>query len=243
MLALSDVHTYYGKSHILHGVSLEVARGEVVGLLGRNGVGKSTTMRSIMGLTPPQSGRVTFRGTDITGWEPYRVARAGIGFVPEDRRAQGLHLDSSVADNLAIVWLRAWSRTDRRLRTVRAQRAVDRFAIRCRDIDTPVGDLSGGNQQKVLLARALARQPRVLLLDEPTRGVDIGAKHEIYRFVGGLVEDGVAVLLASSDLLELIGLCDRILVLHDGAIVADVPRSAATEERIAALAGGAEVSR
>ncbi|GAA3191079.1 sugar ABC transporter ATP-binding protein [Dactylosporangium siamense] len=223
-------------------VDLTVHAGEVVGLAGLVGAGRSELLESIAGVRPREQGFVTVAGTEVESGSPRSAMRAGIGFVPEDRRAQGLHLDAGIADNLAIVWLSTFGRTDRHLRDLRANRAVNRFKIRCRDIEAPVSHLSGGNQQKVLLAKAVARHPRILLLDEPTRGVDVGAKHEIYTFIGELVTGGIGVLIASSDLLELIGLCDRVLVLHDGAVAGELPRSRATEERIALLSAGGKVT-
>lgn len=238
VLAMSNVTT----SRNQQPVNLLVRAGEIVGLAGLVGSGRTELLEGIAGARPRTSGFVTVAGVEVPKNSPTAAVRAGIGFVPEDRRVQGLHLSAGVADNLSMVWLRALQRINRHLHELRAHRAIQRFNIRTPTIHTPVGDLSGGNQQKVLIARALAHHPKVLLLDEPTRGVDVGAKHEIYRFIADLVQGGVGVLLASSDLLELLGLCDRILVLYEGAFVGELQRGFASEERIALLATGGKVN-
>ena len=172
------------------------------------------------------------------GGGPRGAIAAGIALVPEDRYTQALVRHASVADNLALAGHRLTGRTHRRREWQRAAEAIARYGVRCAGGAAPVGSLSGGNAQKLVLARALDQQPRVLLLDEPTRGVDVGARAEIYRLIGEMAEQGVAVLLASSDLLELLGVCDRIVVLHDGEVAGELPRERATEEAIAYLSLG-----
>jgi ribose transport system ATP-binding protein len=156
----------------------------------------------------------------------------------------GLILHASVRENLALSRSRPLGLVSRRDEQARAADAVARFGIRCADTDSRISTLSGGNQQKVVVARCILRNPRVLLLDEPTRGVDVGARAEIYRIVADMAASGVAVLIASSDLGELLGLCDRIIVLHEGAVAGELPGTEGTEERICLLSGGGtEVDR
>ncbi len=222
---------------------LDVHAGEIVGVAGLVGSGRSELLETVAGARRPRAGRVLVDDRAVPPADPRAAARRGIALVPEDRRAQALLLRHGVAANLALAEHRLAGRASRSRERVRARRAIDALRIRCAGPDAPVGSLSGGNQQKVVLARALAGEPRVLLLDEPTRGVDVGAKEDIYRFVTAAVTRGVAVLMASSDLLELVGLADRVLVLHDGRAAGTVPRAAVTEERLALLAAGGEEGR
>ena len=163
---------------------------------------------------------------------------AGVCLVPEDRWAQGLLRSQSIVANHSLSRYSMLSVTKRRLERRDARRDLARFKIKSPSIDTPVGQLSGGNAQKVVLARVIDRHPRVLLLDEPTRGVDIGAKAEIYAIINQMVAVDVSIVIASSDLLELIGLCDRIVVLCEGSIAGELQRGEATEETIALLSAG-----
>ena len=166
MLSLRDVHTYYGKSHILHGVSLEVGPGEVVGLLGRNGVGKSTTLKSVMGLAPPASGHVSFEGRDITGLAPHHLARLGIAWVPEDRRIFRL---LSVMENLRTGLDRTGVDDARRAKLL--DKVYAAFPVLRDRRDQAGGTLSGGEQQMLAIARAMMLEPKIILLDEPTEGL------------------------------------------------------------------------
>jgi ABC-type sugar transport system ATPase subunit len=179
----------------------------------------------------------------IAPQRPREAIAAGMGFVPEDRRRQGLAPDQSIRINAAMVLTGA-----RPLAGFAASGAEDRIvsllyerlALKAPSPKAPVRTLSGGNQQKIVLGRWLARQPRVLLLDEPTRGIDVGTKREIYDVIHALAEAGTAILLVSSELPELLGLCDRILVLRDGVFVREFPRRASEEELVAAMAGAVE---
>jgi len=161
--------------------------------------------------------------------------------VPEDRHRQGLVLGASLSDNITVGSWRALRRTHRRADRRAAGELVARLRIRTPGVDAPASALSGGNQQKVVVARCLTQRPSVLLLDEPTRGIDIGAKHELYELLGDLLEQGVAIILASSELGEILGLADRVLVLHDRCVIAELPREEATQERIALLSAGGGV--
>jgi branched-chain amino acid transport system ATP-binding protein len=191
---------------VLFGVSIEVHAGECVCLLGRNGVGKSTTMRSIMGLTPPQSGRVAFKGTDITGWEPYRVARAGIGFVPEDRR---IFADLTVWENLDVAQRGgAWT----------AGRVFDLFPTLRQLTGRNGGYLSGGEQQMLTIARTLMGSPDLLLLDEPSEGLAPLVVDHLGEQIARLKAEGLTILLAEQNTDFSLRLADRVYVLEKGAI-------------------------
>jgi len=211
LLKVEDIHTYYGKSHILDGISLEVGSGEVVGLLGRNGVGKSTTMRSIMGLTPPASGRVLWKGTQIAGWRPDRVARAGIGFVPEDRRVFG---ELTVLENLDVA-RRAAGRLGRW--TVGGVCALFPRLVELRD--RRAGLLSGGEQQMLTIARTLMGNPELLLLDEPSEGLAPLVVENLLEQVRRLKQQGLTILLAEQGVEFSLSLADRVYVLEKGAVV------------------------
>jgi branched-chain amino acid transport system ATP-binding protein len=210
LLEVHDVHTAYGLSRVLFGVSLEVSAGECVCLLGRNGVGKSTTMRSIMGLTPPQAGRIVLNGVDITGWPPYRVARAGIGFVPEDRR---IFADLTVWENLDVA---------RRSAPADGGFTVERvFALfpKLRELTSRNGGyLSGGEQQMLTIARTLMGNPALLLLDEPSEGLAPIVVDHLREQIARLKGEGLTILLAEQNTEFSLSLADRVYVLEKGSI-------------------------
>jgi len=220
-------------------VSLTVRAGEVVGLAGLVGAGRTEVLRAIFGADTYDSGTVTVRDTRVPRHHVHAAIGAGLGLVPEDRKAQGLVLGASVAENLGLVSLRSATRAglvDRaRLRTL-ARDAVKDLSIRTPSIGALVKNLSGGNQQKVVMGKWLAADPAVLLLDEPTRGVDVGAKVEIYQLVNKLTASGRGVLLVSSDLPEVLGMCDRILVMAQGRLVGELTHAEATQDAVMALA-------
>jgi len=168
--------------------------------------------------------------------------RAGIALIPEDRHKQGLNLQATVRDNILMGSWRLLATEPRRERRLSLE-AVERLRIRTAGLDASIRSLSGGNQQKVVVARCLGRRPRVLLLDEPTRGIDVGAKEEFFQLIGSMLADGMAILLVASELLEVLGLADRVLVMHERRIVGELGRETATEERIAYLAAGGEAAR
>jgi ABC-type sugar transport system ATPase subunit len=221
-----------------HPVSVTVRAGEIVGVAGLVGAGRSELLETVAGARRARGGAILVDGAPVRIRRPRQAQQAGIVLVPEDRFSQGLSRAHSVRDNLATPWLRALARSSRSRDQARAAAAVRDYRIRCPDVHAPAGSLSGGNAQKVVLARAFQLAPKVLLLDEPTRGVDIGARSDIYSFLGGLAAQGTAILLASSDLLELLGLADRIVVLAEGRIAGELNRDSATEEAIALLALG-----
>jgi ABC-type sugar transport system ATPase subunit len=226
---------------VVRGVDLVLHRGEVLGLAGLLGAGRSETARLIAGADRPTGGTMTLFGAPFAPRDPAAAMAAGIAFLPEDRKTEGLVLTLSVAENIALPNLdrlaRAGLVAPARVAAL-ARDWIARLGVRTAGPDLPVGALSGGNQQKVALARWLARSPRVVLLDEPTRGVDVGAKAEIHARIRALAADGVAVLVISSELPELLALCDRIAVMAQGRIAGEMPAGMASEEALLALALG-----
>jgi ABC-type sugar transport system ATPase subunit len=219
-------------------VSLLVRRGEIVGLGGLVGSGRSELLESIAGVRRRLAGDVWIGGQPAPRGSVDAALRLGVSFLGEDRHRMGLILHASVRENLELARRRAIGPVSRRAERARTRETVANFGIKCGDAESRVSTLSGGNQQKLVVARCIRRDPGVLLLDEPTRGVDVGARAEIYRIVVDLAAAGTAVLVASSDLGELIGLCDRIVVLHEGAVAGELREAEATEERICLLSGG-----
>jgi len=209
ILAVEDIHTAYGLSRVLFGVSLRVAPGECVCLLGRNGVGKTTTMRSIMGLTPPSSGRVVWKGRDIRRAAPFRAAALGIGFVPEDRR---IFADLTVWENLDVAARRA--RPD----GFTTERVFDLFPALRQLRDRAGGFLSGGEQQMLTIARTLMGNPELLLLDEPSEGLAPLVVDHLQEQIARLRSDGLTILLAEQNVDFSLNLADRVYVLEKGHI-------------------------
>jgi rhamnose transport system ATP-binding protein len=223
-------------------VSLTVRAGEIVAVAGLVGSGQTELLETIYGARRSRGGTVWVDGKTVRRTSPRAALAAGIALVPEERHEQGLNLHASVHDNVAMgSWglLTARSRRARR----KSLEAVERLRIRTVGIDAPIRSLSGGNQQKVVIARYLLRRPRVLLLDEPTRGIDVGAKEEIFQLIGSMLEDGMAILFVSTEMLEALGLADRVIVLHEGRVAGVLDRSEATEERVAFLSGGGVEAR
>jgi len=223
------------------GIDLTVRAGEIVGLAGLMGAGRTELMDTLFGAGPPgtRHGTVTLGGEPLEPRSPKEAIAAGVGYVPEDRRGAGLVMVGSVGSNISLAALRDVATAGvvrrRRERTAVSQ-SVEDLRIKTSSAATGVGTLSGGNQQKVVFARHLLHHPRLLLLDEPTRGVDVGAKAEIYRLLADLAAQGMAVLVASSELPELLGLCDRIVVLRVGRVAAELDGATATQESILAAA-------
>lgn len=219
--------------------TFKVHAGEVVGLAGLVGAGRTELARLIFGADPKRSGRVLLEGQEVNIREPLTAIRLGIGYVPEDRKGQGLFLQLSALANTSMNVLRRHSRAGvvehGALRKL-TQEAIARLNIRVPGPDGIVGGLSGGNQQKVLLARWLEIHPRLLILDEPTRGVDVGAKSEIYRIINDLASQGVAILVISSELPEVIGICDRVVVMREGVITGECRGEDVNQETIMTLA-------
>jgi L-arabinose transport system ATP-binding protein len=223
----------------LHDVSFEVHRGEVVGLAGLVGAGRTELAKALFGSDRITSGHISVEGRRIRPRAPRDAIAAGIGFAPEDRKAEALLLIRSVRENISLCILdrlRRWRFISRSRERAEVTELAAALQVKTPSIEQEVGTLSGGNQQKVVLARWLARRPKVLILDEPTRGIDVGAKAEIYRLIEQLAADGIAVLFISSELPEILGVSDRILVIRSGRIVGILPARGATEEAILRLA-------
>jgi rhamnose transport system ATP-binding protein len=222
-------------------VSFEVRRGEIVALAGLVGAGRSEVARAVFGVDRRDAGRVEAGGRALPAASPSAAMSAGIALVPEDRRQQGLVMELSIERNIGLTQLRAMRRGPLISRRIERDRAADwalRLRLKFARLADAVGVLSGGNQQKVVLAKWLATEPTVLIVDEPTRGIDVGTKAEVHRLLSELAAEGLAVLMISSELPEVLGMADRILVMHEGRLVAEIPRAAATEEKIMAAAAG-----
>jgi branched-chain amino acid transport system ATP-binding protein len=207
VLSVKGIHTYYGLSHILYDVSLEVSKGEIVGLLGRNGAGKSTTMRSISGLTPPRQGTITFHGESLAGKQAYRLVRQGIAYVPDDRR---VFADLSVDDNLEITYGRnaQWSK----------DRVYDLFPALREIKDRRSGNLSGGEQQMLTIGRSLMTAPELLLLDEPTEGLAPLIVRDLEQQILRLRDAGISILLSEQNIKSAMKLIERAYVIDNGRI-------------------------
>ncbi|MDP9801052.1 ribose transport system ATP-binding protein [Arcanobacterium wilhelmae] len=220
-------------------ISLEVRRGEIFGLAGLQGAGRTETLRAIAGADPSTSGHVYVAGKEIDNRTPAAAVAAGIGYLSEDRKRFGLLLDQTISENIALASLSKWrrgARLDDAAAARAAATAMDRLAIKAPGPQTRVQTLSGGNQQKVLLARWLARGLDVLLVDEPTRGIDVGAKEEIYALLEELAAAGLTIIVASSEIPELLRLAHRIGVMCEGRLAGTLTNTEATEENIMALA-------
>jgi ribose transport system ATP-binding protein len=222
-------------------VNFSLHTGEIVGLTGLVGAGRTEVARAIFGADAIDAGQISLGGQSVTISSPRDAIQRGIGLLTEDRKNQGLVLGMSVAENTTLANLKALS--GRFLMNRGQERSVTQGYIDELHIKTPgsgqmVQNLSGGNQQKVVLAKWLFTKSRVLIFDEPTRGIDVGAKVEIYKLMNELVRQGVAILVISSELPEILGMCDRILVMHEGRIAGELPRETATQERIMELATG-----
>ena len=227
-LTAKDLHTYYGKSHILHGVSLEVIEGRITALLGRNGAGKTTTLRTLMGLTPARRGRVEVFGADVTHWPTYRIAGAGVGYVPEGRK---IFSNLSVDENLRVPVERPGPWTIPRIYEL-FPRLAERKQNRGRQ-------LSGGEQEMLSIARALLINPRLLILDEPSQGLAPLIVRDVFRIVAQMRAEGISVLLVEQNARMSLEIADYAYVLDDGAIAysGSARELAADEARVRALTG------
>jgi ABC-type sugar transport system ATPase subunit len=227
------------------GVNFEVRHGEILGIAGLVGSGRSEMARAIFGIDPVQSGRIAVNGREVEINGPRDALDAGIVLVPEDRKLQGLVLSQSVTFNTALPWLKDWITgfmpNERKRREI-VERAIRTFGIKVADPGQTIDSLSGGNQQKLLVGRWMEHPPKVLILDEPTRGVDVGAREEIFDIIGSLVEGGMAVVLISSDLGEVLNLSNRIAVYRDGRILDTAEADRFTLENIMQLLTGAQAA-
>lgn len=221
--------------HTLSNVTVSARSGNVLGVAGLAGSGRSELLKIIAGAERAQAGRVVLGGVDVTALSLARTMTAGIALVPEERRSQGLVMAESIQTNIALPNLKSISRFGVALRSREqavASRRASELQIKAASVRQPVNELSGGNQQKVVLAKFLERAPSVLLLDEPTRGIDIGTKAEIYLLIRRLTEAGVAVIIVSSEIPELLGIADEIAVLHEGHLTGTVEAEASSNESI-----------
>jgi len=228
VLAAEDLHTFYGKSHILHGVSLEVREGEIVTLLGRNGAGKTTTLRSLVGLTPPRNGVVRIFGHTTTAWPPYRIAALGVGYVPEGRH---IFSNLTVEENLKVPLERPGPWTIARIHAL-FPRLAERRGNKGRQ-------LSGGEQEMLAIARALILNPKLLILDEPSQGLAPLIVREVFKVVTSAREEGISILLVEQNVRAATEIADRAYVLDDGRVVFSgaAGEFANDEVRVRALAG------
>jgi ribose transport system ATP-binding protein len=243
VLAVRELRT---SAHPTQAISLEVRAGEIVGIAGLVGAGRTELLTTLFGITPAVAGSIAVTGRAIAPRSPVEAISAGLALVPEDRKQQGLVLEMAVRENLSLVSLWPESRAgfidfarERRL----AAEMIPALAIKTPGDRQAVQFLSGGNQQKVVLAKWLALKPKVLLLDEPTRGIDVGAKAEIYDLVHRLAGEGLGVLFVSSEMEEILSLADRALVMHEGRLAGGLSRSALTEENVMRLAAVGDAER
>ncbi|WP_245928903.1 sugar ABC transporter ATP-binding protein [Murinocardiopsis flavida] len=230
-----------GRRGVFSGVGFTVRAGEVVALAGLVGAGRSEVVRAVFGIDRYDSGTVAVNGRPLPPNRPAAAMAAGVGLVPEDRRQQGLVMELSVERNATLTRRWALSRFGLLRRGAEASAAagwLGRLRVKAGDTAAPVATLSGGNQQKVVLAKWLAGEPAVLIVDEPTRGIDVGTKAEVHRLLSELAGQGIAVLMVSSELPEVLGMADRVLVMHEGRITAELHRDDATEEAVMFAATG-----
>jgi len=251
--SIADIHHYAPRPHgppalevegllgpgLVAPADLSVAQGEVVGIFGLVGAGRTELLRLIYGATPSTAGRISVHGTPVRVRSPAAAIRHGIAFTPEDRKQEGIVPLRSVRENINLSIRRVLAKGGvirARLEQQNAEQHVQRLRIQATSLEQLARDLSGGNQQKVLLARSLSGRVKVVLLDEPTRGIDVGAKSEIYGLIAELARQGLGVVVASSELPEVLGIADRLVVMRQGEVVASLLRAEATEERLLKLA-------
>jgi rhamnose transport system ATP-binding protein len=222
---------------VVNGVSFSVRAGEILGIAGLVGSGRTETALTIFGITPATGGRIKVGGKPVVIDSPRRARDLGIAYVPEDRGLQGLIRSQTIRENVTLAILDRVSRltvVDRGEEQRRAREAIERFGIRARGPEMPVRQLSGGNQQKVVLGKWLGAEPRILVMDEPTRGIDVGAKSEVHALMSRLAQQGLAIVMISSELPEVLGMSDRVLVMSHGQVVARFERADATPDAVGA---------
>ena len=231
--------------HVFNNINFKLRKGEVLAVAGLMGAGRTEVAQTLFGSRSKASGSIFMHGKEVSISNPIQAMRHGIGFVTEDRKSEGLVLDFSIKDNMMLTNLESVSKAgvlQSKQEDAEAAKYIEQLKVRCADAEQSVGSLSGGNQQKVVLAKWLRTKPEVLILDEPTRGVDIGAKKEIYSIINELAEQGVAILMISSELPEVIGMADRVLVMHEGKQTALLEKGELTQETIMHYATGGEKS-
>ncbi|CAK7033458.1 MAG: Ribose import ATP-binding protein RbsA [Peptostreptococcus russellii] len=228
---------------VFKNINFHVKEGEILGFSGLMGSGRTEIMRAVFGLDPLDSGEIILKGEKLNIKGPKDSISKGIGFITEDRKDEGLILDESINDNIILPVISQFAKNhiinDSEVHDL-VDMLVNRLKIKSESRNDPASSLSGGNQQKVVLAKWITISPQVLILDEPTRGVDVGAKREIYTLINELAEKGVAIIVVSSDLPELLGISDRIMVVHEGKITGELSREEATQEKIMTYATGGQ---
>lgn len=226
-------------------VNFELKKGQILGVAGLMGSGRTELMRTLYGIYPVKSGEILLDGSAVKITDPKKALSEGIAYVSEDRKANGIVLGLSVAENTVIATLREFLTPMKRVSKNKTQEAVDNYikdlSIKTSSPDQLLRNLSGGNQQKVAIAKCLITKPKILILDEPTRGVDVGAKKEIYDVINKLKGEGMSILMVSSEMGEVLGMSDEILVMHEGKMTGKLPRVGTTQEDVMALAVGKEV--
>jgi ribose transport system ATP-binding protein len=236
---LLDVR-HLSRPGILEDISFQVHAGEIVGIAGMRGAGRTELARALFGADGSR-GALALNGRPVKIHSPQDAIGQRVALVTEDRKAEGLFLQQSVKSNITISGLKAFCRAGiirPRLENLQVNKLVGRLSIKTPSLETPVSSMSGGNQQKTILARWLNIGVRVLILDEPTRGIDVGSKHQIYQIMAELTEQGVGLIMISSELPEVLGMSDRILVMRDGRLEKELARQEASEERIMMYATG-----
>lgn len=233
------------KQGVFQDVNFEVHAGEVLGVSGLMGAGRTEIMQAIFGNLPFESGKVSINGKEVKIKSPQEAIRHGIGFITEDRKTEGLLLEKSIEENVALTNLGSISKSGGVMVKSKEQelskKAIDELHIRCFGPQHECNNLSGGNQQKVVFAKWIYTNPKILILDEPTRGVDIGAKKEIYTIINQLAADGVAIIMVSSELPEVLGMSDRIMVVREGVVRGIINKEEANQENIMTLATGGTI--
>ena len=222
-------------------IHFDVKAGEVLGVSGLMGAGRTEIMQALFGNLPVDAGKIYIDGKEITIKNPRQAIAAGIGFITEDRKVEGLLLEKSIAENIHIANLRKVSNgfvLNKEKQMAIVKKGIEEFKVRCFGPEHECGNLSGGNQQKIVLAKWVYTDPKILILDEPTRGVDIGAKKEIYNIINQMAANGVAVIMVSSELPEVLGMSDRIAVVHEGKITGILDAAEADQAKVMTLATG-----
>lgn len=237
VLTMNNVTT----PRVIHHVNLDLRRKEILGLYGLNGAGKTETIRAIMGLDKLLQGEIILDGKQIQGKGISKITDAGIAYIPEDRRRQALVLGMNVLENTTLGHEHMFAKSgfiSNKAEAESAKKYIKTMNVKTPSLDTSVGSLSGGNQQKVIMSRCIARKAKVYLLDEPTVGIDVGAREEIYQLISNIVSEGASVLVASSDMTEILEICDRIAIISHGTVVRVINRDEATEEKLLLYAMG-----
>ncbi|MBK5461075.1 MULTISPECIES: sugar ABC transporter ATP-binding protein [unclassified Peribacillus] len=229
------------KKGLFEDIHFAVRKGEIVGVAGLMGAGRTEIMRALFGVDQIDSGEITVEGKKVSIRKPTYAVRYGLAFITENRKEEGLILDFSVRENIGLPNLKSFApsglvKTEDEKKF--AEMMIKRLHVKTSSTETIIGNLSGGNQQKVVIAKWIGTSPKVLIMDEPTRGIDVGAKREIYELMNELTERGIAIIMVSSELPEIVGMSDRILVVHEGKIAGELKKQEVTQEKIMALATG-----